>query len=109
MIVEVLLCVYSKKLSGDICNAFALIVAPLLPVLNLRVFHFEYIVQDRYLYLPSIGFCYLVAFFIVRWSRVQPHLAAIMAGVIVLSFCASTIAQYRVWYVAVALCQRAVY
>src|SRR5439155_22486834 len=107
MIVEVLLCVYSKKLSGDICNAFALIVAPLLPVLNLRLFHFEYIVQDRYLYLPSIGFCYLVACLIMRWSR-RPQLAAILAGAIVIAFGASTIAQNRVWHDAVALWQRAV-
>ena len=105
----VLLWVYRKKLSGDFWIALALIVAPLLPVLNLRVFHFEYIVQDRYLYLPSIGFCYLVAILIVRLSRRQAHLAAILGGVIVIAFGASTIAQNRVWHDAVALWQRAVY
>ena len=108
LFVAVLLGVYRKKLGGDLWIALALIVAPLLPVLNLRVFHFEYIVQDRYLYLPSIGFCYLVACLIMRWSR-RPHLAAILAGAIVIAFGASTIAQNRVWHDAVALWQRAVY
>ena len=108
LFVAVLLGVYRKKLSGDLWIALALIVAPLLPVLNLRVFHFEYIVQDRYLYLPSIGFCYLVACLIMRWSR-RPQLAAILAGAIVIAFGASTIAQNRVWHDAVALWQRAVY
>ncbi len=109
LFVAVLLWVYRKKLSGDLCVALALIVAPLLPVLNLRVFHFEYIVQDRYLYLPSIGFCYLVAILIMRLSRRQARLAAILAGAIVIAFGASTIAQNRVWHDAVALWQRAVY
>ena len=108
LFVAVLLGVYRKKLGGDLWIALALIVAPLLPVLNLRVFHFEYIVQDRYLYLPSIGFCYLVACLIMRWSR-RPQLAAILAGAIVIAFGASTIAQNRVWHDAVALWQRAVY
>ena len=53
--------VYRKKLSAQVWVALALMVAPILPVLNLKVFHYEYIIQDRYLYLPSIGFCYLVA------------------------------------------------
>src|SRR5438128_4663507 len=109
LFVAVLLWVYRKKLSGDVWIGMALIVAPLLPVLNLRVFHFEYIVQDRYLYLPSIGFCSLVAILIMRLSRRQAHLAAILTGVIVIAFGASTIAQNRVWHDAVALWQRAVY
>ena len=49
---------YRKTLDGRARVAIALLVVPLLPVLNLRVFHYEYIIQDRYLYLPSIGFCY---------------------------------------------------
>jgi tetratricopeptide (TPR) repeat protein len=104
-----LLWVYRQKLSSDLWIALALIVAPLLPVLNLRVFHFEYIVQDRYLYLPSIGFCYLVAILIMRLSRRRTHLAAILTSAIVIAFGASTIAQNRVWHDAVALWQRAVY
>lgn len=37
-----------------------LIVTPLAPALNLFVFHREWIVQDRYFYLPSIGFYLIV-------------------------------------------------
>ena len=44
-------------------------------MLNLRVFHFEYIVQDRYLYLPSIGFCYLVAILIARLAQKRAQLS----------------------------------
>ena len=106
LFVGALLWISHKKLSRDLWIALALIVAPLLPVLNLRVFHYEYIVQDRYLYLPSIGFCYLVAILIVR--RREP-LTAILAGAIIISFAASTIAQNRVWHDAVALWERAVY
>ena len=109
LFIVILLWVYRQKLGGDLWIAVALIVAPLLPVLNLRVFHFEYIVQDRYLYLPSIGFCYLIAILIMRLSRRQARLAAILAGAIVIAFGASTIAQNRVWHDAVALWQRAVY
>jgi tetratricopeptide (TPR) repeat protein len=101
--------VYRKKTSADLWIALALIVAPLLPVLNLRVFHFEYIVQDRYLYLPSIGFCYLVAIWIVRLLNRRAYLAVTLAAVIIVAFGASTIAQNRVWHDAVALWQRAVY
>ena len=72
--------IYRKKISGELWTALALMVAPLLPVLNLRVFHFEYIVQDRYLYLPSIGFCYLLAILIVRLARRRAQLSAVLAA-----------------------------
>lgn len=100
---------YRKKLSAEMWIALALIVAPLLPVLNLQVFHYEYIVQDRYLYLPSIGFCYLIATLLMRLSHRQAKLAAGLAVALTVAFGVSTIAQNRVWHDAVALWQRAVY
>ena len=67
--------IYRKKLSQQMWMAIAMMVAPLLPVLNLKVFHYEYIIQDRYLYLPSIGFCYLVAILILRLARKHASVA----------------------------------
>jgi protein O-mannosyl-transferase len=105
----ILLWVYRKKISPRIWTALALIVAPLLPVLNLKVFHYEYIIQDRYLYLPSIGFCYLIAILLVLMSRRQKQLATAVAVAIIVAFGASTFVQNRLWYDAVSLWQRAVY
>jgi tetratricopeptide (TPR) repeat protein len=104
-----LLWIYRRSVSRQIWIATALIVAPLLPVLNLRVFHFEYIIQDRYLYLPSIGFCCLLALLIVRLARRQKQLAVGLALLLVIIFGAGTVAQNRVWHDAVALWQRAIY
>lgn len=43
-------------------RALAFLILFLLPVLNLKAFRFqESLLHDRYLYLPSIGFCILVA------------------------------------------------
>lgn len=105
----VLLWLYRKQIGGQVWIALALIVAPLLPVLNLKVFHYEYIIQDRYLYLPSIGFCYLAAILLVRLSKARRDLATALAVLIAIAFGAGTFAQNRVWHSAVSLWQRAVY
>ena len=101
--------IYRKRLSAQVWVALALIVAPILPVLNLKVFHYEYIIQDRYLYLPSIGFCYLIAIVIVQLARKRASLALTVSAVLLLAFGGSTILQNRVWHDAVALWQRATY
>jgi hypothetical protein len=43
------------------CFALAVILMPILPVLNIAVFRPGELVHDRYLYLPSIGFSILIA------------------------------------------------
>jgi len=101
--------IYRRKLSPQVWVALALTVAPILPVLNLKVFHYEYIIQDRYLYLPSIGFCYLIAILILQLARKRASLALAIGGALLLAFGASTILQNRVWHDSVALWQRAVY
>ncbi len=101
--------IYRKKLSVQVWVVIALIVAPILPVLNLKVFHYEYIIQDRYLYLPSIGFCYLAAILILQLARKRTPLVLAISATILLAFGASTILQNRVWHDAVALWQRATY
>ena len=101
--------IYRKKLSQQMWMAIAMMVAPLLPVLNLKVFHYEYIIQDRYLYLPSIGFCFLVAILLLQLARKHASLALGTSIVVLLAFGASTILQNRVWHDSVALWQRAVH
>jgi len=102
-----LLWIYRKRLSGQVWVAIALTIAPILPVLNLKVFHYEYIIQDRYLYLPSIGFCYLIAMALVRLGRTQKPIALVLTAVILVAFGGSTVLQNRVWHDAVPLWQRA--
>ena len=105
----ILLWTYRKRLDAPVWIALALIVVPLLPVLNLKVFHYEYIIQDRYLYLPSIGFCYLIAALIVQLSRRHKQLAIAFAALVIVAFGAGTFAQNRVWHDPVALWRRAIY
>lgn len=107
--VAILLWTYRKKLDRNLWIALTLTIAPLLPVLNLKVFHYEYIIQDRYLYLPSIGFCSLVALLLARLGRRSQRLLLATACIIIFAFGASTILQNRVWHDAVALWQRAIY
>jgi hypothetical protein len=56
-----LLIVFRRRIRRDVWFALALISIPLLPVLDLKQLNEEYMVWDRYLYLPAMGFCYLLA------------------------------------------------
>lgn len=100
-----------KHITALMCFAIAFFFIPLLPVLNLSVFHHEYIVQDRYLYLPSIGFVLLLAIVIQKlWTSKNPLLkrAAMVAVVILcLGYVGSTILQNRVWRSELTLWSRA--
>ncbi len=109
IVIAIVLWLFRKKLDRNLWIALTLTVAPLLPVLNLKVFHYEYIIQDRYLYLPSIGFCSLVAILLVRFMRKNQMLLLVTAGTIIVAFGAGTVLQNRVWRDAVALWQRAIY
>ncbi|MGI8837625.1 MAG: tetratricopeptide repeat protein [Pyrinomonadaceae bacterium] len=109
ILIAAVLWIYRKKLDAALWLALALTIMPLLPVLNLKVFHYEYIIQDRYLYLPSIGFCSLVVLLIVRVARGNQKLTLAIAGVISLAFGVGTILQNRVWHDSVALWQRSIF
>jgi tetratricopeptide (TPR) repeat protein len=108
LLIALILWIYRKKVDALLWVALALTIVPLLPVLNLRVFHYEYIIQDRYLYLPSIGCCSLVVLLIRRLTRGNQKLTLFIAGVIIAAFGVSTILQNRVWHDSVALWQRAI-
>ena len=109
LLIAAILWTYRKKLDGALWLALALTIVPLLPVLNLKVFHYEYIIQDRYLYLPSIGFCSLVVLLVVRLVRGNQKLTFAISGVLILAFGVSTILQNRVWHDSVALWQRSIF
>ena len=64
---------WSRK-AKVVAFASALLVVPLLPLLNLSVFFPGEIVHDRYLYLPSIGFSILVALALKRIGSGQARL-----------------------------------
>lgn len=91
--------------------AIGLFVVPLLPVLNLQVFHYEYIVQDRYLYLPSIGFVLFIGCILEKlWTaekKVLQQAATATALILCLTYAAGTILQNRVWHSAINLWSRA--
>ncbi|HEX5735099.1 MAG TPA: hypothetical protein VF131_19870 [Blastocatellia bacterium] len=76
----------------------------LLPVLNLSAFAEDFMVQERYVYIPSIGFSLLLALAIVNipyerligsYSRLQIQKAVI--ALLVLAMGLTTAMQNRVW------------
>ena len=59
-------------------KAFVLMLLFLLPVLNLKAFNpQESLIHDRYLYLPSVGFCMLAALAIARLSELSTRRQAV--------------------------------
>lgn len=89
-------------------------LALLLPVLvGLGNFDLEYLVQERYLYLPSIGFCLAVALG-VEWLRARLSMenpwrvqAAVLA-VIILVWGTAYIRHSRAWHDTTTIMERCV-
>jgi len=89
-----------------------LISIPLLPVLDLKQLNEEYMVWDRYLYLPAMGFCYLVALCFVSlqtvfkrlnkvWSRSSPGpvsiVPALLIAILLVLLTVATSRENRAW------------
>ena len=84
------------------------------PLAGLRIFEPQFSVQERYLYLPSIGFCLAVALGI-EWLRtrrflaVSGHVAAVaISMVLVIGWGLIDIEQNRVWDSTISLMRRLV-
>ncbi len=82
--------------------AVALIVLPLLPVLDLPSLTVGDIVHDRYLYLPSIGYVLLIALGLSEIERRLPSFRTISlsfagAGLIAAAFAVLTLIQQTQW------------
>jgi Flp pilus assembly protein TadD len=88
---------FRRSLTAEHVLALALVVAPLLPVLNLKALHPDYLVQDRYLYLPSIGLCWLAGLAFARLARGNARAAWALAAAVLVAFALSTVMQNRVW------------
>ncbi len=90
---------------------FGLLVwfCPMLPILNLKALNEEYLVQDRYMYLPSVGFCTLAAFVLLgmRRSRLPKSLQASVIGAVMVFLLACSIWQNTVWATSISLWTRA--
>ena len=99
--------VFRRRLDREAWLALAFVIVPLLPVLNLKALHQEYIVQDRYLYLSVVGFAWLLAILCMRSRRIKP-LLPIGLALLAVVFGAGTIRQNRVWRDSVSLWQQAV-
>jgi len=87
---------------------------PVLPLLNFTVFPPEEIAHDRYLYVPSIGFCLLLAWCLVRFLRGGSHVFGMPLGrlgavfLIAGFYAAVTAMQTNIWEANLALYQRGV-
>ena len=82
--------------------ATALVILPMLPVLDLRSLTVGDIVHDRYLYLPSAGFALLVALSIAALAQRLPErrrivVPAALIGVLSLLFAALTVTEQMQW------------
>lgn len=98
-----------KQLSPAVWLSLALIILPLLPVLNLRAMNPEFLVHDRYFYLPSVGLCYLAALAIIAAAgRLRPGLGASLVAVLIITLGLSTVAYNRVWMDSRLLWSRAI-
>lgn len=76
----------------------------LLPVLNLSAFGLEFLVQERYVYIPSIGFSLLVAMALSRlpvdrWFAVRSRRTAlaVVVALVAIVLTGKTLAQNTVW------------
>jgi tetratricopeptide (TPR) repeat protein len=83
-------------------RALALMVIFILPVLNLKAFRpEESLLHDRYLYLPSIGFCILIAMALgwlsERFAARQKPVLVTVTALIALVFAVLTFNQNLTW------------
>lgn len=94
------------RLRGSIVARFAILwfFINLLPVLNLSAFGEDFLVQERYVYIPSIGFSLLVALGITRipiekWLPLGSRRVAqtALAGVLVFLLAGKSLAQNTAW------------
>lgn len=102
-----LICTQRRQLARGTWTALVFVIVPLLPVLNLKALHEEYIVQDRYLYLPLIGFGWIVALLLRHIARSHRAVSLSLGVAIALVMAVSTVIQNRMWLDSVALWQQA--
>jgi protein O-mannosyl-transferase len=94
------------RLRGSIAARFAILwfAINLLPVLNLSAFIEDFLVQERYVYIPSIGFSLLVAIAVAKipiekWLPLgsRPVAQTALGGLLVLLLGGKSFAQNASW------------
>lgn len=94
------------RLRSSIVARFAILwfAVNLLPVLNLSAFAEDFLVQERYVYIPSIGFSLLVAIAVAKvpiekWVPIGSRRVAqtALAGLLVLLLAGKSFAQNTAW------------
>ncbi len=80
------------------------------PAVNLPSFSSDMIVQDRYLYLPSVGWCLMVATALAGFARRNPHRQAVWAGTaaVLVAYGAALWNAQHYWHDDYTLCRIAV-
>jgi len=76
------------------------VLLPILPALNLSVFQFGEIVHDRYLYLPSVGFCIILSvafFYVVRTYNKYKRPAVVLLLIFGAGWALETVIQQTMW------------
>ena len=81
------------------CLTFALclMVFPFLPASNL-FFPVGFVVAERVLYLPSMGFCLLMALGLHTLNKLQPFLVKLMVFYLLLVHSFKTLSRNRAWF-----------
>ncbi|MBI3651227.1 MAG: tetratricopeptide repeat protein [Acidobacteria bacterium] len=112
LVLGLALLIFRKKVKTEIWYALALFLAPLVVALNLRSLLAEYLIADRYLYLPTIGWAYLLALGLdklaaieAQWpkrtlaklSRRQPFLASAIAVSLIVLLSLATWRESKAW------------
>ena len=79
-----ILLVWIGRRSRLVAFSSLMLALPLLPVLNLRAFAFDDFLHDRYLYVPSAGFCMILAMLLRRFdsTRIQAAVLVPVAGLL---------------------------
>lgn len=94
------------RLRGSIVARFGILwfAINLLPVLNLSAFAEDFLVQERYVYIPSIGFSLLIAMAVAKvpiekWLPLGSRRVAqtALVGALVLLLAGKSFAQNNVW------------
>ncbi|HKO98149.1 MAG TPA: tetratricopeptide repeat protein [Pyrinomonadaceae bacterium] len=106
------LAVWMVRFSRAGQKALVLFLLPILPVLNLRAFNpGESVLHDRYLYLPSIGFCILIGIGAVylhqQLARKHEWLVPTALSLLGVVLMGATFFQNQTWQNDVALAQSA--
>jgi len=99
LLVFIILLVTNRKKNGLVFLGLSLIVVPLLPALYIPALP-ENMFAERYLYLPSAGFCLLIAVFLGQTGS-EKGLRAIGAGLltiaVIASYATGTVVRNAVW------------